>query len=431
MVNRSPDAGRRRVPVAQPPESARGSEDARKRIAELQSELRACRRELAAKEKELHGLRGSGVPMLDPGRQDPSNRLGHPPEILRKIIDNIPVMIALYEPTAKAPFLNRHAARVLGIDEEAPGAIDIMALCYPDPERRREVWESMRKGPTGWKEVEMLVRGNKRITTSWANVRLSDGGYLGIGIDITERVRMQRAIRRGEEEIRQSRHLKMLGQLTTGMAHEVRNPLTCIMAMVEALRAEVGPRSQYDEYVQHMRTQVQRLERLMGNLLTLGRPIKKTTMQPMTVKALSDEAVDMWRNDDETEVPPLEEAIDPQVASRAVLVDGGTMQQAIVNLLRNAREYSPDGAVIQLRVESVENRRVRIRVIDAGPGMTAGNLHRAFEPFYTTRKAGTGLGLSIVQHVVVSHGGTVVLYNNKPDPGLTAEIRLPLVGRVH
>jgi signal transduction histidine kinase len=178
-----------------------------------------------------------------------------------------------------------------------------------------------------------------------------------------------------------------------------------------------------------MRIQVDRLERLMENLLTLGRPIRKSSMQPTMVREMIDEAIDIWNTRIDQRTQSVAAYIDPQVGGNTVLVDDGTMQQVIANLLDNANEHSPDDTGVEMRVEKAAERLVRIRVIDKGPGVSPEILRRIFEPFYTTRKAGTGLGLSIVHHVVDSHGGTVRLYNNDPGPGVTAEILLPLVVR--
>ncbi|MBD3316572.1 MAG: GHKL domain-containing protein, partial [Chitinivibrionales bacterium] len=207
-----------------------------------------------------------------------------------------------------------------------------------------------------------------------------------------------------------------------------RNPLTAIMAIMEALGGELGQSNEYDEYLYHMRSQVERLELLMKNLLTLGRPVKKSSMKRMTVQTLVDGSVDVWKARRDS-IPSLRVRIDPTVATKTMLVDCGTMQQVIVNLLDNAGEHATTNDDIELYAESAGKRKVRIRVVDTGAGIPPENYSRVFEPFYTTRKAGTGLGLSIVQHIVTCHGGTTKLYNNEQGPGLTAEVCLPLTGQ--
>ncbi|MBD3320007.1 MAG: GHKL domain-containing protein [Chitinivibrionales bacterium] len=230
-----------------------------------------------------------------------------------------------------------------------------------------------------------------------------------------------------EEKLRQANELKMLGQLTSGVAHEVRNPLNAIMAITEALFQDVGDDPEFDPYKHHIQTQVSRLSALMEDLLALGRPVRTEDFQSIPIDALINDALSSWRlsNEQNAEYPvsvEIPETVKP-------LTIGGhktRLQQVFVNLLDNAVQHSPDNTPVAITVPRVEHQMVYISFVDRGNGFEEENLPRLFEPFFTTRKGGTGLGLSIVRHIIESHRGAIRAYNNTPPPGATIEVCLPL-----
>jgi len=124
-------------------------------------------------------------------------------QILRTIFDNIPVMVAFFDPTGTVQMLNREAQSVLGWSVEGLAGRDLLAQCYPDPEYRQSVVDYMLSASLGWREFEARARDGRVVSTSWANVRLPDGTGIGIGQDITERKRAEEANRESDERFRQ------------------------------------------------------------------------------------------------------------------------------------------------------------------------------------------------------------------------------------
>ena len=110
-----------------------------------------------------------------------------------------------------------------------------------------------------------------------------------------------------------------------------------------------------------------------------------------------------------------------------VRADPTKFQQILFNLLENACDHSPENGAILLEVAEAEEGFSVLRIVDRGSGVPPELLAKVFQPFFTTRKGGTGLGLSLVKHFVELHGGSIALFNNRPGPGCTVEIRLPLV----
>jgi signal transduction histidine kinase len=229
-----------------------------------------------------------------------------------------------------------------------------------------------------------------------------------------------------ELQLLHSNEMKVLGQLTSGVAHEVRNPLNGIMAIMNALSLDLSEMDQFKPYIDNMQNLVTRLSGLMEDLLSLGRPIRDERKITISIVSLAAKALIAWqqstnsaRQVDFVKPPPGEPL-------SLVNVDGGKIEQAIINLLDNAHQHTVGDGPIGLSVEAAGHGTVRIAIKDNGPGIPDNLKQRVFEPFYTTRKGGTGLGLSIVRHIVESHGGIIEVKNNEGGPGATFGIDLPL-----
>jgi len=122
-------------------------------------------------------------------------------QILQIIVDNIPVMVAFFDPTGTVQMLNREAESVLGWSVEELAGRDLLAQCYPDPEYRQSVVDYMLSASPGWREFETRARDGRIVFTSWVNVRLPDGSGIGIGQDLTEHKRAEEALHVAREEL--------------------------------------------------------------------------------------------------------------------------------------------------------------------------------------------------------------------------------------
>ncbi len=123
-------------------------------------------------------------------------RLESQREVLQTVIDNIPVMLVLYDAQGNIKLVNREFQRLLGWSLKEARNMDLMASVYPDPHYRREVWEYMKEAQPAWKDFEVTTRSGSIFSSSWTNVRLSDGAQIGIGIDVSERRRMEQDMER-------------------------------------------------------------------------------------------------------------------------------------------------------------------------------------------------------------------------------------------
>lgn len=236
--------------------------------------------------------------------------------------------------------------------------------------------------------------------------------------DITEQKQM-------EKELVESQKMKLMGQITSGVAHEVRNPLHAIQAISEAMALDMDEKIDHKEYLMHIRSQVSRLSHLMSDLLELGKPIQPSQFSPAFLTEITDSAVRNWKDAH----PQLSHRIkveDNLQNKDMVLADTNKIQQVIINLLENASQQSPKDEEILLTLNKSDKNYLLVEVIDNGTGLKPQDQTKVFEPFYTTRKSGTGLGLSLCKHIIESHGGTIELSNNKNAQGCTAWFAIPI-----
>lgn len=257
--------------------------------------------------------------------------------------------------------------------------------------------------------------------------RQPDGSVLWYGFvtDVTERKEL-------EKQLTRARKLEFLGQLAAGVAHEVRNPLNAILTVSEALFREPAlcAASDLEPYISHIRSQVNRLARLMNDLLDLGRPISRDSLQPVLLVDLCRQTIRLWQQTGVATNFSVELIVTPAHERLQVRADRDRLQQIMFNLLENAGQHSPVGGRIslvldeQLAKEGCE--QVSLRVVDQGSGIAPELVEQVFEPFYSSRKGGSGLGLTLVRQFADQMGGSVRITSNAPKPGCTVLLQLPL-----
>jgi two-component system sensor histidine kinase HydH len=223
-------------------------------------------------------------------------------------------------------------------------------------------------------------------------------------------LRREAAERRFEEQ----RRLAVLGEMSSVIAHELRNPLASLKGHAQLLAERLPADGRERRKAERIVLEAQRLETLSGDLLDFSRsgPIDRREADPAALLRAAAESVDASR---------ISLSVDE--APRRFPLDAERIRQALTNLLLNAVQASPAGALATARV-AAEGDALVFTVRDRGPGIPAGDLERIFEPFYTTRPTGTGLGLAVAQRIVQMHGGTLTAAND-PDGGASFRMAIP------
>ncbi len=235
--------------------------------------------------------------------------------------------------------------------------------------------------------------------------------------DVTERIRL-------EEQLQQSDKLSSIGLLAAGVAHEVNTPLTGISSYSQMLMQQIPENDPRHQLLEKIYRQTSRASSIVNNLLNFSRvsdarfgPVDLNRVLDDTIQLLEAQLrntrIDVFRRYDE-QLPPA-----PGNAPK--------LQQVFMNLILNARDAMPEGGCLEISTEAREDS-ILIRFRDNGVGISAENLTRIYDPFFTTKQIGkgTGLGLAVSYGIIQDHGGHIAVESN-PGEGSIFLISLPLI----
>jgi len=216
----------------------------------------------------------------------------------------------------------------------------------------------------------------------------------------------------------------IIGEMSTYLAHEIRNPLYAVGGFANALLRSTKLGEQEREKVQIIVDETKRLDRLLTNMLNFVRPSSAPVGAVDAVSVCREAAelmdVGYGKHGYRVEVCPV-------MPLPSVQADTDALKQCVVNTVKNSIEAMPNGGLIRLEL-CLEGNEVVIRIIDQGIGMTEHELDRAFNPFFSSKDGGSGLGLPMIKKIIEECGGSVSLAS-KPGSGTTVTIRLqPALG---
>ena len=228
-----------------------------------------------------------------------------------------------------------------------------------------------------------------------------------------------------EASLREKEVAAALGTMVAAVAHEVRNPLFTISAIVDALVARYGTHEGVARYESPLRDQVARLNRLMGDLLQYGKPSPLTLFATSLADAIRAAADDCAALASHMSVA-IDVDIDPDLPP--AWIDSSRIEQVMQNVIDNAIRHSKPGSSVRVEVRT-DDEGFACRVFDEGPGVAAEDVEHVFEPFFSRRHGGTGLGLAIARKIVIAHGGEILLRNREDRQGAVITLRLPCLRR--
>ena len=231
-----------------------------------------------------------------------------------------------------------------------------------------------------------------------------------------------------ESTIKYSRKLAALGRLTSGVAHEVKNPLNAMTIHLELLKGKLMARARPGEggepaldHVAIIGNEIKRLDQVVQGFLKFMRP-EDLRLQPVAVDGLLQE---------------IAKVVEPDAAGNGVRVqvecpasvpdvhgDPGSLRQALLNLSINACQAMTHGGTLRLAARAASRRRVEIVVEDTGPGIKPTEMPRIFDLYFTTKNGGSGIGLSMVYRTVQMHDGEIEVQST-PGGGTTFRVLLP------
>jgi len=220
-----------------------------------------------------------------------------------------------------------------------------------------------------------------------------------------------------QEQMELRERLTALGEMSAGIAHELRNPMAVISGYLNLLSKKMGP--EHQNIIRDITNEVSGMNRIIGDLLTFARPASlnrvKVNISEMLENCL---AAALQATGADSRI-----TTDLKLDGVETDVDEVLMKQAFTNLIQNAIEAMPDGGT--LTIETEKKRDLKISIRDTGIGIPPENIKKIFLPFYTTKEKGTGLGLALVHKIVLSHGGRIAVESSE-GKGTAFRVILPL-----
>jgi len=234
--------------------------------------------------------------------------------------------------------------------------------------------------------------------------------------------RMVAAIAEANAQLLTAERLATIGKMAAHVTHEIRNPLSSIALNLELLEEQL-PESDAEAHAlfRAIGKEVERLSTLSRQYLAIARR-KPASYEREDVGSIVEEAAAFVRREIEQKGVKLVLEIAPELPG--VPCDEPQLRQALLNLIQNARDATPEGGTISVRVER-DGTGVSIAIEDEGPGIPPSVRDQLFEPFFTTKAGGTGLGLAITRNIAISHGGSISCDAGRSGHGARFVLRLP------
>lgn len=355
-------------------------------------------------------------------------------DFINKIIQSSPNAIMATDMTGSILIWNRAAEETLGYKAaEVIGKMSIDKI-YPEGTARK-VMQMLRSPDHGGvgklkaypmvyvRQDGTVVEGNLSAAIIY-DVNGKEIASVGSFVDLKERLEMERALRRTQEQLLQSEKLAAMGRLTSQIAHELNNPLYGIMNTLELLKTEVSPQSKRRKVLEMALSETVRLSELLRKMLSFSRPDQEEK-QAVDLNTVVDEILllhekQLQENDIKIKTSFAGE-LPPIMASK------NQLRQVFLNLVANARDAMPDGGTLSVKTHS-DKTNVKIEIGDTGVGIKEEHLKRIFDSFFTTKDSikGVGLGLSVCYGFIKDLGGDIQV-RSAVGTGTTFTITLPIL----
>ncbi len=317
-----------------------------------------------------------------------------------KVVSHLPVGLIATDQSGRITFFNTAAEKITGLKKtvalnKKPETILPDGLCG--------LQEKLDQGQTiSEKEIECAFSGARRtaISVSATHITNDSGEFVGQAFilrDLSE-------IRRLQDQIHRQEKLAAVGGLAAGVAHEVRNPLSSIKALATFFAGQFADGSEAKEAAGVMVQEVDRLNRVITELLDFARP-SELNRQPNDMRLLLSRSIKLIQQDATNKNIDIELHMDTDICP--VWIDSDRLAQCLLNLYINAIQAMENGGTLAVQCASGKDDFLHIIVKDSGPGIPPDQLGNIFDPYFTTKKRGTGLGLAIVYKIVEAHQGQI------------------------
>lgn len=365
-------------------------------------------------------------------REQAEQRIRNDKAILQSIIDGISDVLVMVDIDLKVRMLNRAAIKYYGISDYRK---IFGRPCYDVFKKRTELCDrcAVPSVMSGGRDVVVDRRGlfdpERSEQVAVYPLKDADDGVTGCIYRVSDVTRQKQI----EQQLMRADRLSSLGQLSGGIAHEIRNPLSGIRLLVDVLCDEERfQRSEFETNVfEEINQNIHKIDAIIKRILDFAR--ESTLMQSeISLNRLIEETVRLWYS--KLRGLGINLKMVPRQGLETVRGDVVAVQQVINNLIQNAVEAMPDGGTLTIRTDqgnatfSDDRPVAKITIEDTGAGIPEELREKIFNPFFTTKATGTGLGLSI-SHQIIKHLGGIISCGSEPGRGTAFVIEMPVTER--
>jgi two-component system sensor histidine kinase HydH len=334
------------------------------------------------------------------------------------VVENVPIGLLALDHEGKIAAFNNAAASILKLS--APEVLGLEAGRIIPPELLAEIHQSKNRPDVIEKEIVCQTADGRTVPLEIGTSSLRDENNVFLGNvllfkDLTE----VQALRR---EVARSQRLASLGRLAAGVAHEIRNPLSSIKGFATYFKQRYTNHPEDQQTADIMIQEVDRLNRVVGQLLEFARPIT-VNKQRISLPDLLKDSIKLI--EEQAAAKGVSVQIQNAAGTDSAWGDPDRINQILLNLYLNAIDAMESGGELKVALSSnMANSEIYIKISDTGWGISPEHLPKIFDPYFTTKSTGTGLGLAIAHNIVDALGGKITVESVK-QKGTTFTVALP------
>jgi len=283
----------------------------------------------------------------------------------------------------------------------------------------------------GWRftqPIQEMARAARRVAAGNLDFRVDVDRRDEVGqlaTTFNEMIDGLRSKRELEEKLNQAERSAAIGRLTQSVAHEIRNPLNVINLSIDHVGSKYAPddeprRTQLNRILSTIKDEVERLKRLVNDLLNYGRP-PRLAVENVDINKLFEETMALIRP--QAEEQRVQVTVEEDGLAVEVRGDRERLKSCLSNIAINALQAMPNGGKLSARITK-SNGLVEVSISDTGVGITEEALSKIFEPYFSTKQTGFGLGLAVTKAIIEEHQGSIAVAST-PGAGTTFTVKLP------
>ena len=337
--------------------------------------------------------------------------------IADEVVRNLPVGLIATDKDGKVAFYNSSAERITGLNLSVARGKDpeiILPSYFCGLKRMLDQGGSIFEKEM---ECEFVKDTIVPVSVSASKIINEEGQFVGQVLIIRD----LGEVRRLQDEVRRKEKLAAIGGLAAGVAHEIRNPLSSIKGIASYFKNKFGEDSSDKEMADVMIVEVDRMNRVISELLEFARPTD-LKLNATDVNSLIEHTVRLIEKEAHTR--DISIRMDLTKMALTAEIDSDRFSQCLLNLYINALQVMEKGGQLSIRNFLTDQNLITIEIGDTGSGIETQDMHKIFDPYFTTKNKGTGLGLAIVHKIIDAHNGNVKV-RSFPGQGTTFSISIP------